>query len=698
MNKDSINSDSETIEFNVNHCDYFDCFSKKLKKLKNNFGNVKFDVKKQSLDFKFNFYKSLIDCDFNNKMNTNFNELICLKDFLVKKPFKILDCDKNIGICFVDNDKYKEFVELNLNDHNTYLKLDFNPLNETIRKITNCINDLIKAKLISKNLAKQIVLIKDKCKIGTFRLLAKLHKKKLGFRPIINCRSHPTSFLCLLVDCILQPFVKNSESYIQDSQHLIQKSLQKTFPLNSKLYSCDFESLYTNINLNHALMIITEFIGNNFVSSSLETMGFYHILKLIFDNNIFTFNNVYYVQIAGIAMGSKCGPSIANVYIFLLEKSFLFIHKPLFYYRFIDDIFVILELDFDINILINHFDYLKLKCETDLIVNFLDLNISLDVITGFLNFSLYSKPTNTFSFLLFSSNHPSSIKSNIPKSLFIRLRRINSKYSDFLFYARKLIRQLVNRGYDFKQLIKISNMVSNINRNDILPYKEKNLNFDKDIIYFKFPFDMNISEIKLSFNSAFNSISDTDFIKNSEFRVINSMQTNLNSLFVHEIRLFGLKKYRFINCLNSSCSICFYSNNNHYLELNNFYLPIQSLSTCNSVSVIYIIRCKLCEFIYIGQSNKLKNRLKTHIKGCLLNIESFSSNICVVQHFNKSCHSTSRDLEFFVYKSDICNKWARLNLETQLIHLAIKLNVKLMNVLIPDPYYWKRSDKLFDLV
>ena len=54
-------------------------------------------------------------------------------------------------------------------------------------------------------------------------------------------------------------------------------------------------------------------------------------------------------------------------------------------------------------------------------------------------------------------------------------------------------------------------MVSNINRNDILPYKEKKLNFDKDIIYFKFPFDLNISEIKLSFNSAFNSISHTDF-------------------------------------------------------------------------------------------------------------------------------------------------------------------------------------------
>ena len=149
-----------------------------------------------------------------------------------------------------------------------------------------------------------------------------MHKKKLGFRPIINCRSHPTSLLCLLVDCVLQPFVKNSDSYIQDSQNLIQKSAYTSFPVNSKLYSCDFESLYTNINLEHALVIITEFINDNFKSNLLTTLAFHHILKLIFRHNIFSLEGLFYIQILGIAMGSKCGPSVANIYISLLEKSF----------------------------------------------------------------------------------------------------------------------------------------------------------------------------------------------------------------------------------------------------------------------------------------------------------------------------------------------------------------------------------------
>ena len=117
-------------------------------------------------------------------------------------------------------------------------------------------------------------------------------------------------------------------------------------------------------------------------------------------------------------------------------------------------------------------------------VNFLDLNIYLDSITGFLNFSLYSKPTNTFSFLLFISNHPTFIKANIPKSLFIRLRRINTNYIDYLFFARKLILQLELRGYDFKNLTKISNRVSNIQRKDLLPYKIKESNFEKNSFVF----------------------------------------------------------------------------------------------------------------------------------------------------------------------------------------------------------------------
>ena len=179
-------------------------------------------------------------------------------------------------------------------------------------------------------------------------------------------------------------------------------------------------------------------------------------------------------------MGAKCAPSIANIYIAILEKNFLVIHKPLFYRRFIDDIFIILSELFNINILVISFEDLKLNVVTNDSVIFLDLCINLDAITGKLIFSLYTKPTNTFAYLLYGSNHPDFIFRNIPKSLFIRLRRICSIYSDFLFYARRLINQLIARGYNKNVVIKTSILISNIDRLDLLEYKQKSDFFGKN--------------------------------------------------------------------------------------------------------------------------------------------------------------------------------------------------------------------------
>ena len=133
---------------------------------------------------------------------------------------------------------------------------------------------------------------------------------------------------------MLQPFVITSDSYIKDSQNLIQKLENKTFPENIKICSLDFESLYSNIDLKDALKIISEFMQDKLSNNHITSLGFHNILKLLFDNNVFSYNKKYYKQIKGIAMGSKCGPSIANIYLSCLERSFLFIHKPLFYKRY----------------------------------------------------------------------------------------------------------------------------------------------------------------------------------------------------------------------------------------------------------------------------------------------------------------------------------------------------------------------------
>ncbi len=125
-------------------------------------------------------------------------------------------------------------------------------------------------------------------KLGKFRILAKLHKTKFGIRPIINNTNHITSQLYKLVDLIIQPILRNTSTYLKDSQHLLQKCVDLTIDsTNVFFYSMDFESLYTNIQKNYGVTIITEFISQYLDQKYITSAAFHIILSLIFDFNYF---------------------------------------------------------------------------------------------------------------------------------------------------------------------------------------------------------------------------------------------------------------------------------------------------------------------------------------------------------------------------------------------------------------------------
>jgi hypothetical protein len=106
-------------------------------------------------------------------------------------------------------------------------------------------------------------------------------------------------------------------------------------------------------------------------------------------------------------------------------------------------------------------------------VLFLDLEISYDSVINKLHFSLYIKPTNTFGYLLPSSNHPKHIFANIPTSLIKRIRRICSSYADYIYHSYVLHDRLVKRGYVSNNVKSIIREIAKTERTSLLPYKNK---------------------------------------------------------------------------------------------------------------------------------------------------------------------------------------------------------------------------------
>ena len=679
--------------------DIFDQLKRDIRKNKFKAPNLS-----EGLSFEIEFLKNLESLEFRINNNISENQYRSILWFQKNKPFKVVELDKNVGSAIISNELFESLTNDLLNDTFTYEEIDFDPTLRIKNEINDKLLNLCSEGLISNRLFKLLEVGND-CKLGSIRILPKIHKKKFGVRPTINYRNHPTSSLCALIDKLLKPFVVTSASYLKDSQHLMQEVENKRFPLDSTLISGDFEALYTNLEHDLVLDYISNFMKDRLSDfKDLKIEGFKAILEMILKYNYFTFRDKFYLQIKGIAMGSKTGPSIANIFVHIVESIWLEENKPLFYKRFIDDIFVILEKEgllIKIDSLKRAFGSLKLNLVIDKSVDFLDLNINLDNVTGYLNFKVFFKSTKTFSYLLTSSNHPVFVFKNIPKSLFLRIRRICTKTEDYIYFSIILTKYLVLRGYNLKFINRIFSMVLNLDRIDILKYKQRNKTSDYDTIFYCNKYNKGIYNINEIVKKSFSDFLDKyERFKMLKIRVVNKMNFNLAALFIHDFKYKKIYKNCFRKCDNILCSTCFYFNQDYFIDLNNNYLlPILDNSCCNSFFCIYIIKCLYCKSFYIGQTNDISKRVYDHVNDIkTFKMYTYKADKCVAVHFNLKNHNYVRDFSIYIMKKDITPLRRRLMYESFLLNLFDKLKISVFNEFKLPPLIAYNENILLDTI
>ena len=146
-------------------------------------------------------------------------------------------------------------------------------------------------------------------------------------------------------------------------------------------------------------------------------------------NNYFEFNGKVKQQISETAIGTKCAPTYACIYMdeFLTLRS----DKPLVWLRYIDDVSFIWthgekllhKFMEDLN---NHQSNIKFAYTfSKNCVPFLDLDVQLS--GGELTTNLYIKPTDRHQYLHFTSSHPNHTKRSIIYSQALTVSRISSR-------------------------------------------------------------------------------------------------------------------------------------------------------------------------------------------------------------------------------------------------------------------------------
>ena len=112
--------------------------------------------------------------------------------------------------------------------------------------------------------------------------------------------------------------------------------------------SLDVDSLFTNIPLDETIDIcINQLFENTDTVEGFTKSELKQLLCLATKESYFIFNGLLYKQTDGVAMGSPLGPSLANAFLSYHEKNWLNScpqgFKPVFYRRYVDDIFVLFK-------------------------------------------------------------------------------------------------------------------------------------------------------------------------------------------------------------------------------------------------------------------------------------------------------------------------------------------------------------------
>ena len=138
--------------------------------------------------------------------------------------------------------------------------------------------------------------------------------KDLKLRLIVGGPKCPTRKLSNFLDLILKPLTKHVRSNIKDNIEYL-KTCKRNVTDDTVLVTFDVCSLYTNIPHEFGLKAIEYFVSyyRQSINPRLKTQIILEAASFILTNNSMTFDEMFYLQIQGTAIGKVVAPTYATL-------------------------------------------------------------------------------------------------------------------------------------------------------------------------------------------------------------------------------------------------------------------------------------------------------------------------------------------------------------------------------------------------
>ena len=403
--------------------------------------------------------------------NTKRNKFLhrTLRQLSNNDDIKICKMDKGVGVVILDTPEYYQKLDAIINDDDRFELLDYN-INTTNIKECDMAPWICKEGSIARYCRDYIRPLVDNntyfrlyptgSQPGKLYGMAKNHKVGCPMRPVLSAVNTPEYHLAKWLQKNIKLYLNNKYSVASSSVFL--KELTDFRPTPSDIcVSFDIKSLFTNVPLKEVIDDIkrtlypTAALPSVFVDRRTEEEQkkkkykkltgtvFKHMLEAC-SESIFLYGNNVYRQTDGVAMGSPLAPILAEWFVSKVERNIFkkeISFKPLFYKRYVDDIFAVFksieDRDSFYELLNDAHRNLTFTMETTTdFLPFLDIAISVN--GNKFDTKVYRKPTNTGVVMNFNSNAPMKWKKSLVKYMLLRAYRLSSSFNFFQSEVAKI--------------------------------------------------------------------------------------------------------------------------------------------------------------------------------------------------------------------------------------------------------------------
>ena len=372
-----------------------------------------------------------------SKFSFDKNCIQAIKSLRSNKSILITKPDKGSGVVILNKDDYENKMKCILSDSRKFELLgpvsEFDKTAKNEAKLQRYLLKLVKADELPQSVY-QVIRPTGSQRPRLYGL-PKIHKQNVPCRPILSMIGSAQHELAKFLSALLQPVLRRySNNCIQDS-FTFAENMQKLNVNSNKSFLCSYDicSLFTNVPLAETIEICTQALyDEDLPEPIIPKHVFNELMKIATSSVEFSFNNLMYKQIDGVAMGSPLGPTLANIFVgFYESKLFDKISKPQVYYRYVDDTFALFENEVDSEAFLTHLNSLhaSLKFTSEKEVNqslpFLDVLVTKSN-NSFIT-SIYRKATFTGEYIRWNSFGPRTRKTNLIATLTHRALKICSK-------------------------------------------------------------------------------------------------------------------------------------------------------------------------------------------------------------------------------------------------------------------------------